>query len=254
MNYDDVEETATHEVTHLIENSHDTTFTNLHIDVKTGTWRPEYSGGLRVGSGGYENDTKKRRQSPKNTTICSHHSCPSKNKVECKYCHKMFCEDHIKAKEPRASLSVRLKPSLDNIDSENGHACPDLVSFKLDRNKKIEKDFADAFKKPEFEKYEEPSEEIHDDTSSEPEPEPEKDEEVFKKSLTIKEDNKYPDYKEVAEDKEFRFVKPSFAQKIRCKLNQHGYQRVGNAYHVGNGKVKQNYRCKFCGKITYEIS
>lgn len=161
MTYDKIDETATHEVTHLLEADHGTGFHKEHENVKLASWRPP--GGLVVideHSGSIAKEKQKAKDPVKIDKIrCNYHLCRKKEKLKiCPYCGRYLCTKHFNPIEPRIPSSYTT--GRDDIvrDADLGHPCPDWVTFKEEEKKKQDEKYSDALKNlvkksPEKERY-----------------------------------------------------------------------------------------------------
>jgi len=99
MDYEDIEETATHEVTHLLKLDHSPTFYKRHASIKTAVWMPP--------AGVFTTKERKRKASKKEAKekidkkLCNYHLCRKESKLtKCPHCHGYFCSEHRKPYEP----------------------------------------------------------------------------------------------------------------------------------------------------------
>lgn len=137
MTYDDIDETATHEVTHLIDASHDPSFRKAHADVKTASWKPDglvFSGGANP-----QKDCKPPKPIKPHKKYCNYHLCRKKRKLEqCLYCNGFYCSEHIRPKQPSMMNfdSTSAEDTINRLDS-GGHPCPQYAEVLM-RRKGIE--------------------------------------------------------------------------------------------------------------------
>lgn len=135
----EIKETAFHEVTHLLNASHDPAFYNQLGDAITGTWQPPpgviaIDGGRRV---------KKPQKKPKlevDKEFCNYHLCRKKAElVQCMHCGKYYCNEHIKPAVPSFPNFKNTKKFIIWKKNKNCHPCPDYYSFvvKKDKEQKI---------------------------------------------------------------------------------------------------------------------
>ena len=139
MSIEQIKETAFHEVTHIFDASHDTSFHNILDDVMTTTWEPP--SGVIVIDGNIRIDelevAKKKTESKPDKVHCNH--CGTKTELEkCPHCSRYFCEGHFKP----------ILPSMPNFNNpnrfnewknrgENHHPCPNYYDYL--RNEEKEK-------------------------------------------------------------------------------------------------------------------
>ncbi len=92
MNLDEIEETATHEVSHMKHIGHDIDFQTTHSDAKLASWLLTHN----VKTVGRKISLKDSKNYKK---VCNFHLCKRKGKLfECKYCGNLYCRQHIKPK------------------------------------------------------------------------------------------------------------------------------------------------------------
>ena len=127
MTYEDIEECASHEVTHLTdkhqetEEAHSPDFYRRHEDAKIASWKPP--GGVVVIEG---SKTTIDKVLPKikhliDKVNCNYHLCREKRVLkQCPYCDKYFCEEHINPFEPFVGHPSE-RPS--SYDKDEGHPC-----------------------------------------------------------------------------------------------------------------------------------
>ena len=132
MNEDDIKETATHEVTHLIEEEHGFQFEDLRRDVETKTWSPP-SGVFNIIDA--HNKIKKSKQRKLKPLKYKCNDCEKRCKtIKCKYCNRYFCDEHI---TPRKAGFH--KKGL--IDETNTHPCFGYHKYLEEVKKKEDKDY-----------------------------------------------------------------------------------------------------------------
>jgi len=127
MTFDDIKESASHEVTHLYDQGHYTRFQNKRIDTEASSWRPPRG---TVGALPERDKEDKKKTKPNKEKViksrCNYYSCRKKGKTkQCSHCRNYFCEEHIKPCEagmnPIHNTDSRLR-HLDP-DDENTHPC-----------------------------------------------------------------------------------------------------------------------------------
>lgn len=138
MTYEDIEECATHEVTHLtdkhpeIDHVHSPDFYKRHDNVKANIWRPP--GGVVFIDGGRtpKHDNPQIKKSKPDKIHCN--NCGKKEELDrCKYCERYFCGECNKPFEPYVG-----HPSNRPIwyEKAHGHPCPDYYEFHHLKKKK----------------------------------------------------------------------------------------------------------------------
>jgi len=127
MSLDQIEETASHEVAHLLNPSHDTEFQKTHSDMKLGMWSPY---GVVINGGERRKMPTKKSKERIDKLVCNYHLCRKKTKLkQCSYCKRYFCKEHIKAKLPGTpkfdTSTSEGSRKLEEWRSPGGHPCPD---------------------------------------------------------------------------------------------------------------------------------
>jgi len=140
LNYDEIEETATHEVTHILEKGHDAGFHREHEITKISAWRPP-SGVIHITGKGSKTSEKKLRI---DKTRCNYHLCRKKRKLEkCRYCKDYFCEEHIRPKPPGMPKFHSTKAEdidfMEEYHKTGGHPCLVYVDY-IEREQKRKKE------------------------------------------------------------------------------------------------------------------
>ncbi len=141
MSYEDIEETATHEVTHLIDKKdesnpvHSGEFYAKHDEVKLHSWRPPLGAGIIMIDPRNKTPISKTRTKAKSgpdKVQCNYHFCRKKVPLkQCPFCKDYYCQEHLKPK----------RPGFANFDSDSvedrlrrqtvgGHPCPDYADHE----------------------------------------------------------------------------------------------------------------------------
>jgi len=142
MNMDEIEETAAHEVTHMIEHAHDDNFYIKHSDTKLGSWL--LSRETDTGKG----TRRKTGKKPRKTKNCEYHLCEEKpSKLhKCKFCGKNFCKKHASPKVVSMVHSyIKNNPEWSVFfdkerERKDGHPCFPYTSSKFEEIKSKEKE------------------------------------------------------------------------------------------------------------------
>lgn len=128
MTYEDIEDTASHEVTHLTDTKaetgaiHSPDFYGRHDKLKEDLWRPPGAGIAHITPNANKEQVKSEK-SKINKEECNQHSCHSKiNLKRCKYCRKYFCEYHINPFLPHFP-TIAGGRVIRGEDQEGGHPC-----------------------------------------------------------------------------------------------------------------------------------
>lgn len=131
MTFEDIEECASHEVTHLTDSHpetkhvHSPDFYRRHNEAKIDNWRPP--GGVVVIDGGRTSSDKVLPKTKKfiDKIRCNYHQCREKRELyKCQYCKKYFCEEHKTPYEPYVGPIDKRPHSYNTL---NGHPCPDYA-------------------------------------------------------------------------------------------------------------------------------
>jgi len=130
MDYDDILETAIHEVTHMLVDAHDSEFRKVEGNISTGIWEPPKGLGLaHIDPTNSRNVKLKARKVKKGE--CNSYSCLKKGKVECSFCERSFCEKHSSARQAgmvdRGSDDIQDRLRVDSMESGDGHPCFQFV-------------------------------------------------------------------------------------------------------------------------------
>lgn len=139
MDYDDIKETASHEVSHLKHSDHGTEFHATQSDTKISLWRPP-PGTIGVGRKDVKDENKDQRKERIVKYRCNYHICNKKRKtLKCKYCEGYFCEEHINPGMPKIGLS--------EINNENTHPCFAYINYLDKKKKKDNNEYKKTLKK-----------------------------------------------------------------------------------------------------------
>jgi hypothetical protein len=129
LNFDDLEETAAHEVAHLLEPSHNVQFKINKETAKILSWRPPIA--YKIAGTDYEIEKPSRKKKFDITKECNLRSCKKKRQLKkCHICGGYFCKAHLKPLSPNLS-NVGREYAFENIEWEKGigHACPDYPEY-----------------------------------------------------------------------------------------------------------------------------
>jgi len=142
MTMEDIEETATHEVTHMVEHAHDDNFYIKHSDVKLGSWLIRKHG-IKKGR-----EARKRKPKKSKSKKCDYHLCekePSKL-YRCKLCGNYFCKKHSSPKVVSMLHNyLRKEPELaiffdKERERKNAHPCFPFTRKKIEEIKAKERE------------------------------------------------------------------------------------------------------------------
>lgn len=135
MSYEEIEDTASHEVAHLKEQNHDYEFQKVHSETKADLWRP--SSGLthihEYDDSKFREAEKKQKKQRRSKSYCNYHLCKKKGKTyKCKYCGGYFCSKHKDAKPPTLPPFKNSSPIgkllMEEYQRDDAHPCPDYVT------------------------------------------------------------------------------------------------------------------------------
>ena len=128
MNFDQIDQTATHEVTHLRHKSHNPVFQEAHTQLKIASWRPPAGTTLIRGDKLSQSQSVSKRHRKSYRLQCQLVGCSQRKDLKpCPFCGRRFCPEHIRQKIPsslRSRIQLRNKvPDEARIDDEHAHAC-----------------------------------------------------------------------------------------------------------------------------------
>lgn len=121
LNFDDIFDVATHEVSHIFEQGHDNRFMNIHQNTRVKLWKPPQ--GIVVIKNGKKQDIIIKRKKVK-PNECRYHLCKKEGKRRCKYCKELFCTEHAKPTYARYDPKGKTKYEPVQGDVVGGHPCP----------------------------------------------------------------------------------------------------------------------------------
>lgn len=128
MNFDEIKETAEHEVSHLRELGHDMDFQNVNQRVKSGSWSPP-AGVIHLTGNEPETKYEKSIKEKPDKSRCNYHLCRKRAKIfRCKYCNKYFCEEHQNPKVPSLFNPESVK-DMETYHQKGGHPCIPYISY-----------------------------------------------------------------------------------------------------------------------------
>jgi len=129
MDYEEIRNTASHEVIHLIYPDHSDRFWNTLRDVQVELWNPP---ACIISIGRNKKNIVLKNRINKN--LCNFSPCDQKNpQYECPYCKALFCKIHLIPQEPTFDKRFII---------ENLHPCFPYLHFLEKEKKKIENIFA----------------------------------------------------------------------------------------------------------------
>ncbi len=126
IDIDTIEDTADHEVAHLVSPYHDTKHENAQITLKIRGLSPPP--GVAIVHGGERENSKLTINSKKYEyikNVCSYYSCKKGTDLhKCKYCGEKFCTEHLSPKNPLLP-PFEGKPEKLEKWRKIGHPCSD---------------------------------------------------------------------------------------------------------------------------------
>lgn len=107
QNFDDLERTMAHEVSHILVQDHSPRFLEQESISSIAGWKPP-AGVVHITGGSSTKKTPKKERKTKPDKIkCNYHLCRKKAKLtQCNHCKGYFCDEHIEPYEPRDRKSV----------------------------------------------------------------------------------------------------------------------------------------------------
>lgn len=140
QNFDDIENTASHEVTHILVLDHGPDFHQEHADIKTKSWVPPPGVSIVRET---QLTIRETHEEKEDKVRCNYHLCRKKTKLmQCGYCNGFYCAEHIKPSEPQVAKvgeSIR--------DSVGSHPCFGYSRFLEQKAKNEEVDYNEALTK-----------------------------------------------------------------------------------------------------------
>lgn len=149
MSIEEIEDTAVHEVCHILIKKHTYDHKIIVEELKEKMWRPPLGLGLSVINGGREPDVViEKVEKSVNKNRCNYHLHKCKKQVklyQCPYCSKYFCEEHIKP----------IPPSMPDFDypnkcnewknrGENQHPCPNYYDYLVEEEKERHRKYGET--------------------------------------------------------------------------------------------------------------
>jgi len=149
---EEIFETATHEVTHLVHGNHEYRFQNTHNDLKTATWRAPTGVGIQSYSeADLARPVKKSKPSKPDNKKCNYYQGSEHKKgklLQCSYCKGYFCELHSNPR-PAGTRSLDDYNSLsremqEEVNNPNSHPCISYLAYFEKKAKEQERRYGDA--------------------------------------------------------------------------------------------------------------
>lgn len=142
MTYEDIDETASHEVNHLLDTrdesnpNHSAEFYIRHDQLKVATWKPPT--GVTHYDGRKPKLNLKIKLKKINPNECSFHSCKVKEEMsKCPSCERKYCKIHVGPFEPGDEIHIKLNPN-------SGHACGHYFEYMQKKKKEEDKKYQES--------------------------------------------------------------------------------------------------------------
>ena len=131
QNIDEVENTAIHEVTHILAKEHDSKFYSEELINKISNWKPPGGVVHIIPSTKSEKSSKRKQETKFYKNRCNQQGCNGRSGLEkCPHCRHVYCTKHFKPK----LAAMFLGKGYDR--SNNGHVCLKYYDFLKDKEKK----------------------------------------------------------------------------------------------------------------------
>lgn len=143
MDSDEIEETASHEVSHLRHLSHDIGLQIAKINTKASLWSPP-AGVVRITGQEISRKKGKTRKERVVKSRCNYHLCKKRGKTfQCKYCRGYFCKEHIEPKPPTRFNPENYK-DMEEYHKLKGHPCAPYVEVYREEEEKEKEGYGEA--------------------------------------------------------------------------------------------------------------
>ena len=141
QNLDDIENTASHEVTHILVLDHGPNFHKEHADIKTRSWVPPPGVSFIRETPPTIRETHEEKE---DKVRCNYHLCRKKTELlKCEYCEGYFCKDHIKPSKPKF-ISSKDYGEMSSKPLEDSHPCMPYDKHLEQQEKIQESEYSDA--------------------------------------------------------------------------------------------------------------
>lgn len=143
MNSDEIEETASHEVSHLHHLGHDIGFQIAKINTKASLWSPP-AGVVHITGREISHKKEKAKRERLVKSRCNYHLCKKRGKTfPCKYCKDYFCEKHREPKSPTMFNPENYK-DMEEYHKLKGHPCAPYVEIYREEEEKEKERYGEA--------------------------------------------------------------------------------------------------------------
>ncbi len=161
MNFQEIEHTASHEVSHLLNRTHDVEFQNLQSDTEKSLWTPPTGEGIIAIDNKGSSPIKEKKPKRKARVIksrCNYHLCYKRGKTyKCKYCKRYYCKKHKKPVEPDFSASF-------SVGELKGHPCLAYFNHLIDERKKQDGEYEESLRQLSKSRRKEWEEDVHEES------------------------------------------------------------------------------------------
>jgi predicted nucleic acid binding AN1-type Zn finger protein len=136
MHIEDIKKTAFHEVIHVFIPNHDKEFYNTLDNALLENWKPENAAGLIMKTGNTRLPEIKLEPLEIDMVHCNYHLCRKEEElIQCPYCEKYFCEEHITAQSPRSQNLDLPNRDIDSLLKRGHHPCPPYYDYLREQEK-----------------------------------------------------------------------------------------------------------------------
>lgn len=139
MDAQSIRDTVIHEISHIYEQNHNAGFSRVNQNIRSSTWRPWSSSGLKIINGGRSLGKGDIIEEPKkkvDKTHCNYHLCRKETDTEkCKYCEFYFCVEHINPKPPSMPNFKNIKKFLSWKNADSSHPCAPYYDYLVSKEK-----------------------------------------------------------------------------------------------------------------------
>jgi len=161
QNFDDLERTMAHEVSHILVQDHSPRFLEQESISNIAGWKPPAGVVHITGGSSTKKTTKKGSKTKPDKVNCNYHLCRKKAKLtQCSHCKGYFCDEHIEPYEPR----IGNQPG--HSRDESGHPCFAYVDYLAKKKEEDDKRYSDALNKLVGKRKKEPQVIIHESQNS----------------------------------------------------------------------------------------
>lgn len=142
MTFDEIRETANHEVSHLKHAGHDTDFQETLEQTNAGDWLPP-SGVMHINGNNRRRVEDYKPEKEKNGKPSCGECSNKKDIILCDYCGRYFCSKH---KNPRMPY-IGQYTDLERDDTPNSHPCLGYAKYKKEEKEKQDEEYRQTLDK-----------------------------------------------------------------------------------------------------------